>query len=76
MGGARFGDPSPPHQLREAGGARLDVSDALMFAAAGALPAPRKPRGWWPWRKLTEYPLWEVDSARDQWPQRLPLSPC
>ena len=35
MGGARFGDPSPPHQLRDAG-KRLDASDALMFPADGA----------------------------------------
>jgi hypothetical protein len=72
MGGARFGDPSPPHQLREAG-ARLDGCDALMFPAAGALPAPQKQRGGWPARKLTEYPLWEV--ARGQWRQRWPPAP-
>jgi hypothetical protein len=45
MGGARFGDPSPPHQLREAG-ARLDGCDALMFpsrwrAASGPEAAGR-----------------------------------
>jgi hypothetical protein len=64
-----------PHQLREAG-TRLDASDALRFPAADALPAPRKRRGWRLQRKLTEYPLWEVASERDQWHQRLPLSPC
>lgn len=72
MGGARFGDPSPPHQLRDAG-KRLDASDALMFPADGELPISRKKRRWWPLGKLTEYPLWEVAGERDQWRQRLPL---
>jgi hypothetical protein len=72
MGGARFGDPSPPHQLRDAG-KRLDASDALMFPADGALRTPRKKRRWWPLGKLTEYLLWEVAGERDQLRQRLPL---
>jgi hypothetical protein len=37
MGGARFGDPSPPHQLRDAG-KRLDASDALMFQPMARYP--------------------------------------
>src|SRR5882724_1625341 len=80
MGGARFGDPSPPHQLRDAG--RRDVwtppaprGVPLMFLADGALPAPRKQRRWWPLGKLTEYPLWEVAGAPSGSPALAPRPP-
>jgi hypothetical protein len=70
------GSGTPPRRTSsERRGARLDVSDGLMFPAAGALLAPRKPRGWWLRGKLTEYPLWEVAGERDRWHQRWPLGP-
>ena len=74
MGGARFGDPSPPHQLREAG-KRLDASDALMFPADGALPAPRKQRQRVAVRKVDRISLMGSHQCgdRDQGRQRLPL---